>query len=54
MMRNRSGLIITGDHGHAWKKPRHSSRISLQSGMTVIVTETPAKDLTATIWRNTM
>src|SRR5438132_1885174 len=41
-------LIITGDHGHDWKKTTPFLRdILTKAGMTVDVTETPAKDLTA-------
>jgi type 1 glutamine amidotransferase len=40
-------LIITGDHGHMWKEttPFLQSLLT-KAGMTVDVTETPAKDLT--------
>jgi type 1 glutamine amidotransferase len=41
-------LIITGDHGHAWKETTPFLREFLtKAGMKVDVTETPAKDLTA-------
>jgi type 1 glutamine amidotransferase len=41
-------LIITGDHGHAWKETTPFIRDLLtKAGMKVDVTETPAKDLTA-------
>jgi type 1 glutamine amidotransferase len=41
-------LIITGDHGHAWKETTPFLKDLLtKAGMTVDVTETPAKDLTA-------
>jgi len=41
-------LIITGDHGHAWKETTPVLKELLtQAGMAVDVTETPAKDLTA-------
>src|SRR5713226_357933 len=41
-------LIITGDHGHAWKETTPFIKEFLsKAGMTVDVTETPAKDLTA-------
>jgi type 1 glutamine amidotransferase len=41
-------LIITGDHGHAWKETTPYLKDFLtKAGMTVDVTETPAKDLTA-------
>src|SRR5437879_13803649 len=41
-------LIITGDHGHDWKKTTPFLRdILTKAGMTVDMTETPAKDLTA-------
>lgn len=40
-------LIITGDHGHAWKETTPFLKDLLAgAGMTVDVTETPAKDLT--------
>jgi type 1 glutamine amidotransferase len=40
-------LIITGDHGHAWKETTPFLReLLVKAGMTVDVTETPAKDLT--------
>jgi type 1 glutamine amidotransferase len=41
-------LIITGDHGHAWRQTTPFIRDFLsRAGMKVDVTETPAKDLTA-------
>lgn len=41
-------LIITGDHGHAWKETTPYLKESLtKAGMEVDVTETPAKDLTS-------
>src|SRR2546422_10862574 len=41
-------LIITGDHGHAWKETTPFTKEFLtKAGMEVDVTETPAKDLTA-------
>ena len=41
-------LIITGDHGHAWKETSpFLKELLTKAGMTVDVTETPAKDLTA-------
>ena len=41
-------LIITGDHGHNWKETTPYLRDLLTgAGMTVAVTETPARDLTA-------
>src|SRR5262249_30769315 len=41
-------LIITGDHGHAWKESTPYIKDLLTSaGMSVDVTETPAKDLTS-------
>jgi type 1 glutamine amidotransferase len=41
-------LIITGDHGHAWKETTPFLKDLLtKAGMMVDVTETPAKDLTA-------
>lgn len=41
-------LIITGDHGHAWKETTPFLKETLtKAGMTVDVTETPSKDLTA-------
>jgi uncharacterized protein len=41
-------LIITGDHGHAWKETTpFLKELLTKAGMTVDVTETPAKDLTA-------
>jgi type 1 glutamine amidotransferase len=40
-------LIITGDHGHAWKETTPFIKdFLMQAGMKVEVTETPAKDLT--------
>jgi uncharacterized protein len=40
-------LIITGDHGHAWKETTpYLKEILTKAGMGVDVTETPAKDLT--------
>lgn len=41
-------LIITGDHGHAWKLTTpYLKEVLTKAGMSVDVTETPAKDLTA-------
>jgi type 1 glutamine amidotransferase len=41
-------LIITGDHGHAWKETTPFLKdILTKAGMKVDVTETPAKDLTS-------
>jgi uncharacterized protein len=41
-------LIITGDHGHAWKETTPFLKDLLtNAGLRVDVTETPAKDLTA-------
>jgi ABC-type sugar transport system substrate-binding protein len=41
-------LIITGDHGHAWKQTTpFLKEILSKAGMKVDVTETPAKDLTS-------
>ena len=41
-------LIITGDHGHAWKETTpYLKDLLTGAGMKVDVTETPAKDLTA-------
>jgi len=41
-------LIVTGDHGHAWKETTPFLKDLLtKSGMAVDVTETPSKDLTA-------
>ena len=41
-------LIITGDHGHAWKETTpYLKNLLERAGMSVTVTETPAKDLTA-------
>ena len=41
-------LIITGDHGHAWKETTPFLKEFLtKAGLKVDVTETPAKDLTA-------
>jgi type 1 glutamine amidotransferase len=40
-------LIITGDHGHAWKETTpYLKELLTKAGMSVDVTETPAKDLT--------
>jgi type 1 glutamine amidotransferase len=40
-------LIITGDHGHAWKETTPFIKdVLTRAGMAVDVTETPAKDLT--------
>src|SRR5919108_4751172 len=40
-------LIITGDHGHAWKETTPFIQDFLtRAGMKVDVTETPARDLT--------
>lgn len=40
-------LIITGDHGHAWKETTpFLKELLTKAGMTVDVTETPSKDLT--------
>lgn len=40
-------LIITGDHGHAWKQTTPFIKEFLtKAGLSVEVTETPAKDLT--------
>jgi type 1 glutamine amidotransferase len=40
-------LIITGDHGHEWKKTTpFLKEILTKAGMKVDVTETPARDLT--------
>src|SRR5437763_9519065 len=40
-------LIITGDHGHAWKETTPFLKdVLTKAGMSVDVTETPAKDLT--------
>jgi uncharacterized protein len=40
-------LIITGDHGHAWKETTpYLKELLTKAGMTVEVTETPSKDLT--------
>src|SRR5437879_3691244 len=40
-------LIITGDHGHAWKETTPFIKDFLtKAGMKVDVTETPSKDLT--------
>jgi uncharacterized protein len=42
-------LIITGDHGHDWKKTTpFLKEVLTKAGMTVDVTETPARDLTTT------
>jgi type 1 glutamine amidotransferase len=41
-------LIITGDHGHAWKETTPFLKdVLAKAGMAVDVTETPAKDVTA-------
>lgn len=41
-------LIITGDHGHAWKETTpYLQELLSKNGMKVDVTETPNKDLTA-------
>jgi type 1 glutamine amidotransferase len=41
-------LIITGDHGHAWKETTpFLKEVLTKAGMSVDVTETPTKDLTA-------
>jgi len=41
-------LIITGDHGHAWKETTpYIKDLLSKAGMSVDVTETPAKDLTS-------
>jgi type 1 glutamine amidotransferase len=41
-------LIITGDHGHAWKETTpYLKDLLTKAGMSVDVTETPAKDLTS-------
>lgn len=41
-------LIITGDHGHAWKETTpFIKEVLTKAGMSVDVTETPSKDLTA-------
>src|SRR5205807_7971435 len=41
-------LIITGDHGHDWKKTTPFLKdVLTKAGHKVDVTETPAKDLTA-------
>jgi uncharacterized protein len=41
-------LIITGDHGHAWKETSpFLKEVLTKAGMTVDITETPSKDLTA-------
>src|SRR5262249_7854430 len=41
-------LIITGDHGHAWKETTpYLKDLLTKAGMQVDVTETPARDLTA-------
>src|SRR5262249_32438940 len=40
-------LVITGDHGHAWKETTpFLKELLTKAGMTVAVTETPSKDLT--------
>ena len=39
-------LIITGDHGHAWKQTTpFLKELLTKAGMEVAVTETPARDL---------
>ena len=41
-------LIITGDHGHAWKETTPFLKdLLVKAGMSVDVTETPSTDLTA-------
>jgi len=41
-------LIITGDHGHAWKETTpYLKELLARSGMDVAVTETPGRDLTS-------
>lgn len=41
-------LLITGDHGHAWKETTpYLKELLTKAGMAVDVTETPAKDLTS-------
>lgn len=41
-------LIITGDHGHAWKETTpFLKEVLTKAGMAVDATETPAKDLTS-------
>jgi len=41
-------LIVTGDHGHAWKETTpYLKNLLTSAGMSVDVTETPAKDLTS-------
>jgi uncharacterized protein len=41
-------LIITGDHGHAWKETTpYLKELFTKAGMDVTVTETPSKDLTS-------
>jgi type 1 glutamine amidotransferase len=41
-------LIITGDHGHAWKETTpYLKEVLTKAGITADVTETPSKDLTA-------
>lgn len=41
-------LLITGDHGHAWKETTpFLKELLTRAGMAVTVTETPSKDLTA-------
>src|SRR5262245_2654613 len=43
-----SVLIITGDHGHAWKETTpFLKELFTKAGLKADVTETPAKDLTA-------
>src|SRR5262249_25627618 len=42
------GLIITGDHGHAWQQTTpFLKELLTKAGMEVAVTETPARDLTS-------
>ena len=41
-------LIITGDHGHAWRETTpYLKGLLTDAGMAVDVTEAPSKDLTA-------
>jgi uncharacterized protein len=41
-------LIVTGDHGHAWKETTpYLKELLSKTGMEVAVTETPSKDLTS-------
>lgn len=41
-------LIVTGDHGHDWRKtPPFLQELLQKAGHEVAVTETPSKDLTA-------